>query len=162
MNKNIMTFDEWAIMNKDEGMEKGHHASVEHMFQLLNKTFKEKYSVIDFGCGNGWVVRKFKKHSLCKMAHGLDGASAMIKKAMKADPNGMYFNEDINTWTPQQKYDIVFSMETLYYFENPGNQLYIVEHFDMYQDALTAKKDRKIQDEYFILYKDQNNEFCAR
>ncbi len=127
MNKNIMTFDEWAIMNKDEGMEKGHHASVEHMFQLLNKTFKEKYSVIDFGCGNGWVVRKFKKHSLCKVAHGLDGASAMIKKAMKVDPNGMYFNEDINTWTPQQKYDIVFSMETLYYFENPGkiiNKIY--------------------------------------
>ena len=127
MNKNIMTFDEWAIMNKDEGMEKGHHASVEHMFQLLDKTYKEKYSVIDFGCGNGWVVRKFKNHSLCKVAHGLDGASAMIKKAMQADPNGMYFNEDINTWAPQQKYDIVFSMETLYYFENPGkiiNKIY--------------------------------------
>merc|ERR1739841_397799 len=29
----------------------------------------------------------------------------------------------------------------------------------MYQDALNAKKDRKNQEEYFILYKDQNNEF---
>ena len=50
----------------------------------------------------------------------------------------------------------------IYYFENTGNQLFIVDHFYMYQYALTAKKDRKIQDEYFILYKDQNNEFCAR
>ena len=35
--------------------------------------------------------------------------------------------EDINTWIPQQKYDIVFSMETLYYFKNPGkiiNKIY--------------------------------------
>ena len=55
-----------------------------------------------------------------------------------------------------------FNLVGIDYFENPGNQLYIVEHFDMYQDALTAKKYRKIQDEYFILYKDQNNEFCAR
>ena len=27
MNKNIMTFDEWAILGKDEGMERGHHKS---------------------------------------------------------------------------------------------------------------------------------------
>jgi len=120
MNKNIMTFDEWAIMNKDEGMEKGHHASVEHMFQMIIKKYSKKYSVIDFGCGNGWVVRKFKEHSLCRSAHGLDGAKSMINKAIKADPQGIYFNEDINTWTPKQKYDIVFSMETLYYFKSPG------------------------------------------
>jgi hypothetical protein len=32
----------------------------------------------------------------------------------------------------------------------------------MYQDALNAKKDRKNQEEYFVLYKDQNNEFFCR
>ena len=31
--------------------------------------------------------------------------------------------------------------------------MYLVEHFEMYQDALKAKKDRKNPDEYFILYK---------
>ena len=39
---------------------------------------------------------------------------------------------------------------------------WLIEHFQMYQDALNAKKDRKNQEEYFILYKDQNNEFCCR
>ena len=56
MNKNIMTFDEWAILGKDEGMERGHHNSVEHMFEMILKQKYTNYSVIDIGCGNGWVV----------------------------------------------------------------------------------------------------------
>ena len=55
-----------------------------------------------------------------------------------------------------------FNLVGIDYFEDTGNQLYIIEHFDMYQDALNAKKDRKNQEEYFILYKDQNNECVSR
>ena len=117
-----MTFDEWAILGKDEGMEKGHHNSVQHMlsdvFEYYQKN-NQKYSVLDLGCGNGWVIRKFKKHSLCEFAHGLDGAPNMIKKAQESDPEGMYFLENIETWVPTKKYDMVFSMETLYYFKQP-------------------------------------------
>ena len=68
------------------------------------------------------------------------------------------FEKEKITLTPETGFNLV----GIDYFENPGNQLYIIEHFDMYQDALNAKKDRKIQDEYFILYKDQKNEFCSR
>ena len=50
-----------------------------------------------------------------------------------------------------------FNLVGIDYFEDTGNQLYIIEHFDMYQDALNAKKDRKNQEEYFVLYIDQNN-----
>ena len=122
MNKNILTFDEWAILGKDKGMEKGHDASVSHMLKNIFADYEkngEQYSVIDFGCGNGWVVQKFKEHSLCKLAHGIDGAIHMIKKARDTDPNGTYFNKDIITWHPEQKYDVVFSMEALYYFQKP-------------------------------------------
>ena len=38
-----------------------------------------------------------------------------------------------------------FNLVGIDYFEDTGNQLYIIEHFDMYQDALNAKKDRKIK-----------------
>ena len=137
MNKNILTFDEWAILGKDQGMEKGHNASVRHM---LNNVFThyekngQQYSVIDLGCGNGWVVRKFKEHSLCKLAHGLDGATNMIKKAHLADSDGTYFNEDIAIWRPEKKYDVVFSMETLYYFEKP--EMIITK---IYDDILNKK-----------------------
>ena len=55
-----------------------------------------------------------------------------------------------------------FNLVGIDYFADNENQLYLIEHFQMYQDALNAKKDRKNQEDYFILYKDQNNEFCCR
>jgi hypothetical protein len=55
-----------------------------------------------------------------------------------------------------------FNLVGIDYFEDTGNQLYLVEHFEMYQDALNAKKDRKNQEEYFVLYKGQNDEFICR
>ena len=55
-----------------------------------------------------------------------------------------------------------FNLVGIDYFEDTGNQLYLVEYFEMYQDALNAKKDRKNQEEYFVLYKGQNDEFVCR
>jgi hypothetical protein len=55
-----------------------------------------------------------------------------------------------------------FNLVGIDYFEDTGNQLYLIEHFEMYQDALNAKKDRKNQEEYFVLYKGQNDEFICR
>ncbi len=60
--------------------------------------------------------------------------------------------------TPETGFDLV----GLDYFADSENQLYLVEHFEMYQDALNAKKERKNQDEYFILYKDAGGEFFCR
>ena len=37
-------------------------------------------------------------------------------------------------------------------FEGSGKKLYLIEHFERYQDALDAKKSRKNPDEYLILY----------
>ena len=60
--------------------------------------------------------------------------------------------------TPETGFDLV----GLDYFADSESQLYLVEHFEMYQDALNAKKERKNQDEYFILYKDAGGEFFCR
>ena len=60
--------------------------------------------------------------------------------------------------TPETGFDLVGTD----YFATPGNQLYLVEHFEMYQDALNAKKDRKNTDEYFILYKGTSGEYLSR
>ena len=155
MNKNILTFDKWATLGKDEGMERGHHASVAHMLNIIFKCYEkinQKYSAIDFGCGNGWVVRKLKEHSLCKDAHGLDGAQSMIKKAQKYDPEGTYFNEDINSWIPPKKYDVVFSMETVYYFKNPGKIINTI-----YDDVLTENGMLIIGIDHYAENKDSLN-----
>ena len=60
--------------------------------------------------------------------------------------------------TPETGFDLV----GLDYFADSESQLYLVEHFEMYQDALNAKKERKNQDEYFILYKGAGGEFFCR
>ena len=69
----------------------------------------------------------------------------------------IFEKEKINL-TPEAGFDLV----GIDYFADSGNQLYLVRHFEMYQDALNAKKGRKNQDEYFILYKGVGGKFFCR
>lgn len=55
-----------------------------------------------------------------------------------------------------------FNLVGIDYFENPEGQLYLIDHFDMYQDALNAKKNRKTPDEFFVLYKGPGGEHLSR
>ena len=48
--------------------------------------------------------------------------------------------------TPENGFDLV----GIDYFAEPGNQLYLIEHFEMYQDALNAKKDRKNSEQLIV------------
>ena len=69
----------------------------------------------------------------------------------------IFEKEKINL-TPEIGFDLV----GIDYFADSENQLYLVEHFEIYQNALIAKKERKNPDEYFILYKGAGGEFCCR
>jgi len=60
--------------------------------------------------------------------------------------------------TPEKGFDLV----GIDYFSDSEGQLYFVEHFDKYRDALNAKKDRKNPEDYFILYKDSGGEYLSR
>ena len=54
-----------------------------------------------------------------------------------------------------------FNLVGIDYLEDPDGRLYLIEHFDLYQDALSAKKNRKNPQEYFILYKGSGGEFLS-
>jgi hypothetical protein len=54
-----------------------------------------------------------------------------------------------------------FNLVGIDYFGDSDGQLYLIEHFDLYQDALSAKKNRKNPQEYFILYKGSGGEFLS-
>lgn len=121
MNINIETFNNWAIQNKDEGMEKGHSSSVNRIFEIISSQssiMKNSFNFLDLGCGNGWVVRKILQNKNCNYALGIDGAKEMIIKAKKNDNKGYYLNTDIEKYIFDRQYDIIFSMETFYYFKN--------------------------------------------
>ena len=119
-------FHDWALVGKDEGMEKGHAASVgemlEFIWQQVESTDKN-FSAVDVGCGNGWVVRKLKSHDNCEYAMGIDGAEAMIAKAKTIDANTDYAQALLPDFQPKRKFDFIHSMEFLYYLKEPENML---------------------------------------
>ena len=90
-NTNIKIFNNWALKNKDIGMEKGHASSVNKMLSIINEKttiLSKKFNFLDLGCGNGWVVKKFSNCKFCQLAVGVDGADNMIKKAKNHILNG--------------------------------------------------------------------------
>jgi len=121
MNINIDTFNEWALLDKDKGMEKGHANSVSKIFEIIStqkSIIDNSFKFLDLGCGNGWVVRKILENKNCTYALGIDGAPEMINKAKNSDNKGNYLNADIEQWKFNKGYDIIFSMETFYYFKD--------------------------------------------
>jgi 2-polyprenyl-3-methyl-5-hydroxy-6-metoxy-1,4-benzoquinol methylase len=123
MRKAIDVFGDWAEIGKDQGMEKSHAIPVDEMINFaLNERLKidEKFSFLDLGCGNGWVVRKVANNALCNRAVGIDGAQQMISNAELRGGDSKYILADIDSFNSTEKYDVIHSMEVLYYLENPS------------------------------------------
>tara|TARA_B100000900_G_scaffold332865_1_gene293806 strand:+ start:367 stop:978 length:612 start_codon:yes stop_codon:yes gene_type:complete len=130
MSKAIKTFNEWANLGKDLGMEKNHLPSVSKMLDLIpNHILSKNFSFIDIGCGNGWVVRKVRSKEKCIQSVGIDGAEKMIKKAISLDKNSEYYNLDIEKMNYKKTFDVVFSMEVFYYFKNPLKVLKYINNY---------------------------------
>jgi len=116
-------FGEWAEQGKDIGMEKGHASAVEDMinFAIQDRINLERnFSFLDLGCGNGWVVRRVETDPLCVRAVGIDGAKQMIEKATQGDSKSEYLHKNIDTYSSPDKFDLIHSMEVLYYLEDPA------------------------------------------
>ena len=121
-NTAIDVFDRWALCNKDKGMEEGHNLSVERMIQIsknIKSSKSENIKVLDLGCGNGWMSKKLLKTFDNIDYMGIDGSVNMIKKAKSNYPNEEYLCVDINNWIPSNLFNLVISMEVLYYLDNP-------------------------------------------
>lgn len=112
-------FSDWAASGRDEGMEKGHTASVEAMLEAVLPNLNPGFNAIDVGCGNGWVVRRLNGLDACQHASGVDGAVTMIDKAKAIDPEGDYTLAMLPEWHPEAPVDLVHSMEVLYYLQDP-------------------------------------------
>ena len=116
-------FGEWAEKGKDIGMEKGHALAVEDMISFATEeriNLKRNFSFLDLGCGNGWVVRMLENNQLCVRSVGIDGAKQMIEKASEDTSKSEFLLENIDTYSSPDKFDLIHSMEVLYYLENPA------------------------------------------
>ena len=113
-------FSQWAIIGKDEGMERGHAPSVKAMLELALPKVKESFTAIDLGCGNGWVVRLLSELGASHV-EGVDGALEMINKAKSVDTEHKYSHGFLPEWKTEMRFDLVHSMEVFYYFKNPNH-----------------------------------------
>jgi len=117
-------FSEWALRGRDEGMESGHAKSVNEMLEIAIPELKTPFSAIDVGCGNGWLCRKLTSLDDCNKVVGIDGSKEMIAKA-KQKGEGEFHLATLPGWQPPQKFDLIHSMEFLYYLKEPLETLKI-------------------------------------
>ena len=127
----VDVFDNWVKIGKDDGLEKNHASAVAKMVEYSTNSLKQ-FSFIDAGCGNGWLVRNMSNDSRCIKSIGVDGSKRMIKKAKKLDRKNEYVCSDLLNWKPNEKVNLVISMEVFYYIEYPEK---LTQH--IYQNWLT-------------------------
>ena len=118
MNKVRKTFDKWAENGRAELMEEEHGKNVSKFLQTLS--FDKPFTFLDVGCGNGWVVRKIASKKNCKKIIGIDKSKKMIIQAKKKTVNNKekFINTDIESWDYKGKFDLIFSMESIYYADS--------------------------------------------
>ena len=61
-------FSEWALRDRDLGMDSGHASSVEEMLSMALSRIDGPFSAADLGCGNGWVCRALEERVDCLSA----------------------------------------------------------------------------------------------
>lgn len=118
MNSVNTTFDKWAKNGRDELMEKEHRKNVMKFLETIS--FDKPFLFLDVGCGNGWVVRKIAEENNCKKAIGIDKSKNMILQAnaKKKTNKEKYINKSIESLRYKNKFDFIFSMESLYYVDS--------------------------------------------
>ena len=147
----VDVFSQWALIGKDEGMERGHAASVQAMLELAIPKLNDGFSAIDLGCGNGWVTRMLSELG-AGHSEGVDGSNEMINKATSKDSNHKYSQGLLPDWSPGRRFDLVHTMEFLYYLDDPAGMISIihdewleengilvagVDHYLEHEDSLT-------------------------
>ena len=139
-------FSQWVLDGKDEGMEKNHSDAVNVMLDEIIGFQTDPFSIIDAGCGNGWVVRKINNHPLCLKAIGVDGSKEMIDKARSLDSEGTYFYSDLMDWSPKKKVNFVHSMEVLYYLREPEKLItHILENWLLEKGTIIMGMDHYLE-----------------
>ena len=126
-------FSQWALIGKDEGMERGHAASVNAMLELALPKVESDFSAIDLGCGNGWVTRLLTKLG-ARHSEGVDGSIEMIKKAQSKDSAHKYSHGTLPEWNPGRRFDLVHTMEFLYYLDSPVEMISVI-HDEWLEDG---------------------------
>ena len=82
---------------------------------LARVAFDHPERVIDLGCGPGNSTALLARRWPGAALEGLDSSQAMLDEARKSGVAAQWTLGDIASWTPAQRYDVIFSNATLHW-----------------------------------------------
>ena len=101
-------YDKLAIMQKD---------IADRLLKLIPD--KAYMTILDIGCGTGYMCRQLKKRFPAAQITGVDIASEMLQRAMAEDPGGNYICEDFTKIDLSGKrYDLIVSASALHWIDD--------------------------------------------
>ncbi|RNJ73157.1 MAG: class I SAM-dependent methyltransferase [Thaumarchaeota archaeon S14] len=112
------TFDMWATNGRAEKMELEHSRAV--AARLASEDLSSPFRFLDVGCGNGWLVRRMAALPACRAAVGIDLSPGMVREARRLArlAKERYDSAPVESWAYRGRFDLVFSMEALYYADS--------------------------------------------
>jgi trans-aconitate 2-methyltransferase len=72
-------------------------------------------SVVDLGAGVGNVTKLIKERWPDAVVVGVEGSSEMVTAGRKAAPEVEWLQQDLGSWQPAQKYDVIYSNAALHW-----------------------------------------------
>jgi malonyl-CoA O-methyltransferase len=101
-------YDNLALMQKD---------IADRLLKLIPD--RDYLTILDIGCGTGYMCRQLKKRFPAAQVTGVDIASEMLQRAMAEDPEGNYICEDFTKMDMQGKrYDLIVSASALHWIDD--------------------------------------------
>jgi 2-polyprenyl-3-methyl-5-hydroxy-6-metoxy-1,4-benzoquinol methylase len=121
-----------------DNAQSGSHSLDEGMLRLRKYIcrFQGKFPIsaelryLDMGCGTGELSIALARQG-CRHVTGVDFLPRSITHAKKADVNGTvdFICQDLNTWLPAHRYDVLISIEAFEHIEDPGRFLQKMKDF---------------------------------
>lgn len=115
-------FNTWADAGKGESMEHEHRPIVEPMLAMMQ--FSPSETILDVGCGGGWLVRELARRVPEGRAVGMDLSDEMLDHARRNSANvgnAEFIVGSVDAIPrPADSFDKVISVESSYYWPDPA------------------------------------------
>ncbi len=90
-------------------------SSSKRLFNYFYPFLKDKKSILDIGCGHGYLLSEFKQNGFETFGIDIDSQTKEIHERLGLDTQiGQVEHLDL-----KKKYDVVFSTNSLYFIQNP-------------------------------------------
>lgn len=115
-------FNTWADAGKGESMEHEHRPIVEPMLAMMQFSLAE--TILDVGCGGGWLVRELASRVPQGRAVGMDLSDEMLAHARRNSSsfrNAEFIVGSVDAIPrPPDSFDKAISVESSYYWPDPA------------------------------------------